>query len=132
MLRLKIWLAKGPRSKDFWEACKDYSGMGTQRRKAAPPTEALAKYFTSSMSLPGEEGKEVPLLEQAPPGARRLQGFKVTRAKVSKVLQALVARMESAHVSSSTAPRSWTVRWPACFRKWKGRQISRIAGRWPG
>jgi hypothetical protein len=89
MLRLKIRLAKGSRSKDFWKACKDYSGMGTQRRKAAPPTEALAKYFASKMNLPGEEGKEVPPLEQAPPGARRLRGFKVTRAKVSKVLRAL-------------------------------------------
>ena len=70
MLRLKIRLAKGPQFKDPWKACKDYSGMSTQRRKAAPPTEALAKYFASKMSLPGEEGKEVPPLKQAPPGAR--------------------------------------------------------------
>ncbi len=76
-LRLKIRLAKGSRCKEFWKVCKDYSGMGAQRRKAAPPTE---------MSLPGEEGKEVPPLEQALPGTRRLRGFKVTRAKVLKVL----------------------------------------------
>ena len=44
------------------------------------------------MSLPGEESKEVPELEPAPPGARRLQGFKITLREVSKVLQSLDVR----------------------------------------
>ena len=71
---------------------KSHSGMTRQRRKAAPPAEDLAKYFAKKMSLPGEESKEVPELEPAPPGARRLRGFKITLREVSKVLQSLDVR----------------------------------------
>ena len=46
--------------------------------ESCPPAEDLAKYFAKKMSLPGEESKEVPELEPAPPGARRLRGFKIT------------------------------------------------------
>jgi hypothetical protein len=104
--------------RSFWKACKDYiySGMGTQKRKAAPPTEALAEYFASKIrSLTGEEGKEVPTVEQALPGARRLQGFKATRAKILKVLLLMSQQSRSGQMGlalgyySSAAPRSWAV-----------------------
>ena len=62
----------------------------TRQRTLLPGIVSIVKYFASEVSLAGEEGKEVPPREQAPPGARRLRGFKVTRAKVSKVLRALV------------------------------------------
>ena len=93
MERLKTKLAKkGTSDREFWQITKSHSGMTRQRRKAAPPAEDLAKYFAKKMSLPGEESKEVPELEPAPPGARRLRGFKITFREVSKVLQSLDVR----------------------------------------
>jgi hypothetical protein len=87
---LKIYLARAKGSREFWQTVKTYSGRGGgQRRKAPPPADDLAKYFATKMSLPGEEGKEVPPLEPAPPGSRKLRGFKITRAGVSKVLRSL-------------------------------------------
>mmetsp|Transcript_11966 Transcript_11966/g.19826 ORF Transcript_11966/g.19826 Transcript_11966/m.19826 type:complete len:122 (-) Transcript_11966:54-419(-) len=61
-------------SREFWQTVKTYSGRGGgQRRKAAPPADDLAKYFATKMSLPGEEGKEVP-----PPGAGAARVTKAT------------------------------------------------------
>ena len=95
MERLKTKLAKkGTSDREFWrQITKLHSGMTRQQRKAAPPAEDLVKYFAKKMSLPGEESKEVPELEPAPPGARRrLPGFKIALREVSKVLQSLDVR----------------------------------------
>ena len=61
--------------------------MSTRKRTATPSPQALADYFAAKMSLPGEENKQVPPLEQLPDGAKRLRSFKLTRAMVAKVLR---------------------------------------------
>jgi hypothetical protein len=86
-LRLKIRLQRAKGSKKFWQTFKLYSGIGGgKRRKVTPPAVDLAKHFATKMSLPGEELREVPPLEPAPPGSRKLRGFKISIAGVSKIL----------------------------------------------
>ncbi len=89
VLRLKIRLARASGSRDFWKLTKHLSGMSTRKRTATPSPQALADYFAAKMSLPGEENKQVPPLEQLPDGAKRLRSFKLTRAMVAKVLRSL-------------------------------------------
>ena len=95
MLRLKIRLARGSGSRDFWKLTKHLSGMSKRKRTATPSPQALADYFAAKMSLPGEENKQVPPLEQLPDGAKRLRGFKLTRAMVAKVLRSLLNELKS-------------------------------------
>ena len=89
VLRLKIRLARASGSRDFWKLTKHLSGMSTRKRTATPLPQALADYFAAKMSLPGEENKQVPPLEQLPDGAKRLRSFKLTHAMVAKVLRSL-------------------------------------------
>ena len=88
MLRLKkIRLARGSGSRDFWKLTKHLSRMSKRKRTATPSLQALADYFAAKISLPGEENKQVPPLEQLPAdGAKRLRSFKLTRAMVARVL----------------------------------------------
>jgi hypothetical protein len=58
-------------------------------RTAAPLPQALADYFASKMTLPGEENQQVPPLQQLPDGAKRLRSLKITNAMVTRVLFSL-------------------------------------------
>ena len=81
--RLNSRLARAKGSREFWQTMKTYSGRGGGGRKAAPPADHLAKYFsTKKMSLLWEEGKEVLPLESPPLGSRKLRGFKITHPKI--------------------------------------------------
>ena len=79
MLRLKIRLARGSGSRDFWKLTKHLSGMSKRKRTATPLPQALVDYLAAKMSLPEEENKQVPPLEQLPGGAKQLRSFELTR-----------------------------------------------------
>mmetsp|Transcript_13742 Transcript_13742/g.21575 ORF Transcript_13742/g.21575 Transcript_13742/m.21575 type:complete len:153 (+) Transcript_13742:156-614(+) len=66
VLRLKIRLARASGSRDFWKLTKHLSGMSKRKRTATPSSQALTDYFAAKMSLPREENKQVPPLEQLP------------------------------------------------------------------
>ena len=91
VLCLKIHLARASGSRDFWKLTKHLlSGMMSKRKRTATPSpQALTDYFAAKMSLPREENKQVPPLEQLPDGAKRLRSFKLTRVMVAKVLRSL-------------------------------------------
>ena len=108
--------ARGSGSRDFWKLTK-HLFWDEQAQADCDPLASCpcGLYYAAKISLPGEENKQVPPLEQLPDGAKRPRSFKLTRATVAKVLRSLnelksVGPDGSVRVSSSTVQKSWPAR----------------------